>query len=271
MAAAVLVNGQPPGQLAGAIACDDRGLNYGDGLFETTVLRGGAVRFLQAHLQRLRESCERLRIEYPGDESLLADIRSIGAAQADGVVKIVVTRGSGGRGYRPDADMRSTRIVTLQPLPAANPNAGIAARWCDTRLSRNPALAGMKHLNRLEQVLAQLEWSAAAIGEGLMLDTEGELVCGTASNVFIGRGDALFTPDLRYCGVRGVMRGQVLRAAQELGIAVSQEPLWPRDLDDATEVFVTNAVRGIRSITALDTLRWEAGTLARRLTAALEL
>lgn len=271
MASAVLVNGQPPADPGAAIACDDRGLNYGDGLFETAVLRGGAVRFLQAHLRRLREGCERLRIEYPGDESLLADIRSVGAAQSDGVIKIVVTRGGGGRGYRPAADIRSTRIVTLHPLPAVNPNAGIAARWCDTRLSRNPALAGMKHLNRLEQVLAQLEWSDVAIGEGLMLDTEGELVCGTASNVFVGRGDAIVTPDLRYCGVRGVMRGQVLRVAQELGIAVSEEPLWPRDLDDATEVFVTNAVRGIRSITALDALRWEAGTLARRLTAALEL
>lgn len=270
MASAVLVNGQPPADPSGSIAYDDRGLNYGDGLFETAVLRGGAVRFLQAHLQRLREGCERLRIEYPGDESLLADIRSIGASQTDGVVKIVVTRGSGGRGYRPAANLRSTRIVTLHPLPAANPHAGIVARWCDTRLSRNPALAGMKHLNRLEQVLAQLEWSDPAIDEGLMLDTEGELVCATASNVFIGRNDALFTPDLRYCGVRGVMRGQVLRAADELGIAVSEEPLWPRDLDDATEIFVTNAVRGIRSITALAELRWEAGTLARRLAAALE-
>jgi branched-subunit amino acid aminotransferase/4-amino-4-deoxychorismate lyase len=96
-------------------------------------------------------------------------------------------------------------------------------------------------------------------------------VGGTASNVFIGRHDALFTPDLRYCGVRGVMRRQVVRAAGELGIAVSEEPLWPRDLEEATEVFVTNAVRGIRSVTALDSLRWEAGTLARRLAAALEL
>lgn len=271
MASAVLVNGQPPADSSGAITHDDRGLNYGDGLFETAVLRSGAVRFLQAHLLRLREGCERLRIEYPGDESLQADIRSVGTSQSDGVIKIVVTRGSGGRGYRPASNMRSTRIVTLHPLPAANPSAGIAARWCDTRLSRNPALAGMKHLNRLEQVLAQLEWNDAQIGEGLMLDTEGELVCATASNVFIGRNDTLFTPDLRYCGVRGVMRGQVLRAAGKLGIAVSEEPLWPRDLDDATEIFVTNAVRGIRSITALDTLRWEAGTLARRLTAALEI
>jgi 4-amino-4-deoxychorismate lyase len=271
MSSAVLVNGQPPADPGAAIAYNDRGLGYGDGLFETAVLRSGAVRFLSAHLLRLQEGCKRLRIEYPGDEALMADIRGICGSERDGVIKIIVTRGHGGRGYRPAVDMRSTRIVALHPLPASSCDDGITVRWCDLRLSRNPALAGMKHLNRLEQVLAQLEWSDSSIGEGLMLDTEGELVCATASNVFIGRHDVLFTPDLRYCGVRGVMRGQVLRAAGELGIAISEEPLWPRDLDDATEVFVTSAVRGIRSVAALAGLRWEAGTLARRLTAALEL
>jgi 4-amino-4-deoxychorismate lyase len=270
MSSAVLVNGRAPADPGGAIAHNDRGLSYGDGLFETTLLRGGAVRFVQAHLSRLRQGCERLRIQYPGDELLMADILGVAGSQRDGVIKIIVTRGSGGRGYRPDAHMQSTRIVALHPLPVFTSETGSAARWCETRLSRNPALAGMKHLNRLEQVLAQLELDDAG-GEGLMRDTEGELVCATASNVFIGRHDALFTPDLRYCGVRGVMRGQVLRAAGELGIAVSEEPLWPRDLDEATEVFVTNAVRGIRSVTAVDALRWEAGTLARRLAAALEL
>ena len=271
MSCAVLVNGEPPADAGAAVAYNDRGLNYGDGLFETAVLRDGAVRFLASHLQRLRQDCERLRIDYPGDETLLADIRTVSGAQRTGVIKIIVTRGSGGRGYRPGLGLRSNRIVALHELPASNPEVGIAVRWCDIRLSRNPALAGMKHLNRLEQVLAQLEWHDAHIGEGLMLDTEGELVCATASNVFIGRHDALFTPDLRYCGVRGVMRSQVLRAAVDLGITIGEEPLWPRDLQEATEVFVTNAVRGVRPVIALADMQWEAGTLARRLTAALEL
>lgn len=271
MVLAVLVNGHAPANPGEAVAADDRGLAYGDGLFETTVLRDGAVRFLASHLARLQEGCRRLRIPYPGDESLTSDIRNLAGTEREGVIKIIVTRGSGGRGYRPAENARAIRIVSLHPLPAMPDSAGIAARWCETRLSRNPALAGMKHLNRLEQVLAQLEWNDADTGEGLMLDTEGELVCATASNVFLGRHEALFTPDLRYCGVRGVMRGEVLRAATHLGIGVSEEPLWPRDLEDATEVFVTNAVRGIRPVLALEGLRWEAGSLARRIAAALEL
>lgn len=271
MAAAVWVNGQAVADAARAVAHDDRGLNYGDGLFETALLRDGEVRFLAAHLQRLRESCERLGIGYPGDAELAADIRGVRGAERDGVIKIVVTRGAAGRGYRALAGVHTTRIVSLHPLPAADSKLALTVRWCDFRLSRNIALAGMKHLNRLENVLAQSEWNDATIGEGLLLDTEGELVSATAGNIFVGRHETLFTPDLRYSGVRGVMRGQVLRAAAELGMGASEEPLWPRDLDDATELFITNAVRGIRCVTTLGSLQWSPGPLARKLRAALSL
>lgn len=271
MARAVWVNGQAVADAAHAIAYEDRGFGYGDGLFETALLHDGAVRFLSAHLQRLRESCARLGIAYPGDATLAADIRSVSGDERDGIVKIIVTRGAGGRGYRPLPNLASTRVVALHPPPVITANSGLTVRWCDIHSSRNAALAGMKHLNRLENVLAQMEWDDAAIGEGLLLDTEGELVSATSGNIFIARYDALFTPDLRYCGVRGVMRGQVLRAAAELGVSVSEEPLWPHDLEHATEVFVTSAVRGIRPVIALESLQWEAGPLARKLNAALGL
>lgn len=271
---AMLVNGAAPADADHAIAINDRGLSYGDGLFETTLLRDGAVRFLQAHLQRLQQGCERLGMAYPA-EALIDDIRQVSAAAKGGVLKIIVTRGAGGRGYRPKPELSVTRIVTLHPLPESGDSA-LAVRWCDLRLSRNPVMAGMKHLNRLEQVLAQREWTEEpsgehGIGEGLMLDTEGELVSGTASNVFLVRKGALLTPDLRFCGVRGVMRAQVLRVAKELGLQHSEEPLWPHDLDDATEVFMTNAVRGIRCVVALENLRWRAGPVARQLATALDL
>ena len=253
-----------------AIGTGDRGLNYGDGLFETALVRDGVVRFLPSHLARLREGCDRLGIAYPGDAVLSGDIGKLLESAREGVLKIVVTRGQGARGYRPPADASPTRIVALHPLPAAGSSDGLTVRWCEVRLSRNPMLAGIKHLNRLEQVLGQREWDDPAIGEGLMLDTEGELVCGTSSNVFIVRNGALFTSDLRFCGVRGVMRTQVLEAAATLGIATHEEPLWPEDLQEASEVFVTNAVRGIRSIVALESLRWPEGSMTLRLRQALE-
>lgn len=263
-----LVNGIAPADPALAIAANDRGLSYGDGLFETMLLRDGMVRFLSSHLSRLQAGCRRLDIGYP-ETALAADIAQISTTAHEGVVKVILTRGPGGRGYRPLEGAQGTRIVSLHPLPAGS--GSIIARWCELRLSRNPALAGMKHLNRLEQVLAQREWNDQDIGEGLMLDTEGELVGGTASNVFIVRQGMLLTPDLRFCGVWGVMREQVLRAAAKLGLQSGEEPLWPHDLDAASEVFVTNAVRGLRSVIALDEHRWSAGPIARRLSAALGL
>ena len=251
-----------------SISVDDRGLNYGDGLFETMLLQQGSIRFFHAHLGRLRQSCERLAMRYPGDEVLDKDVSALTKDVRDGVVKILLTRGSGGRGYRPAKDSAPTRIVTLHARP--DPKTEIKAQWCSTRLSRNPALAGMKHTNRLEQVLAAAELIDSWIDEGLMLDLEGEVVCGTSSNVFIVRHGELMTPDLRYCGVRGIMRAQVLRTAHSLGIAFHEEPLYPHDIEAASELFVTNAVRGIRAVIQLAEHEWPRGSITEALSQALD-
>jgi 4-amino-4-deoxychorismate lyase len=265
---AMIINGRDEADPSRAIPAEDRGFQYGDGLFETALLKGGEVRFLPDHTRRLQDGCKRLGIAAPETAVLLLEISRLTASVRDGVVKIVVSRGAGGRGYRPAADLRPTRMVALYEAPPDLPARPIALRWCETRLGRNARLAGIKHLNRLEQVLAQSEWHDE-FDEGLMLDTEGEVVCGTASNVFIVRDNALVTPDLRFSGVAGIMRAQVLRAAQKLGLAVSVEPLWPHDIEAASEVFVTNAVRGIRSAASLGTLRWEHHPVADKLRAAL--
>ena len=263
----VLVNGVTQAITEPAIAVADRGLNYGDGLFETMLLSGGRVRFLAAHLERLALGCRRLQIAFPGADVLRTDIASVTAATRAGVVKIVVTRGNAGRGYRPDPDTPSTRIVSLHDAPERTDT--IRARWCETRLSRNPALAGIKHLNRLEQVLAQQEWHDSSIAEGFMLDHEGELVCATAANVFLVQAGELRTPDLRYCGIRGIMRDTVIRKATQLGMTVHAEPLRADDLEAADEVFVTNAVRGVRAVVALDRRTWQHGPVTETLRGAV--
>jgi 4-amino-4-deoxychorismate lyase len=271
MTLAILVNGHAPADLGHAIAANDRGLHYGDGVFETALLIDGQVRFLDDHLKRLRESCERLSIRPPDPATLAAEITRVTGALHSGVLKIIITRGAGTRGYRPAHDVEATRIVALYAAPESPSSSGITLRWCDTRLGRNARLAGVKHLNRLEQVLAQAEWQDASIDDGLMLDTEGELVCATAGNVFIVREGALATPDLRFCGVRGIMRTRVLRAAAQLRIPASEEPLWPHDVEIADEVFLTNAIRGIRQVVALGSLQWSHGPVVERLKAAMEL
>jgi len=262
----MLVNGQP----AHAIPADDRGFQYGDGLFETALLVNGRVRFIDDHYQRLFAGCARLGIAPPERQTLSREIAQVTADAERGVLKIIVTRGAGGRGYRPGSAMSSTRVVALHPFNPA-PHGALRLRWCDIRLGRNARLAGIKHLNRLEQVLAQSEWRDGEVDEGLMLDTEGEVVCATSANVFVVRDGAVVTPDLRFCGVQGVMRAQVLKAATKLRLSVNEEPLWPHDLETASEVFITNAVRGIRSVASLDSLQWSETSIATRLATELSL
>jgi 4-amino-4-deoxychorismate lyase len=270
MTLALLVNGVAPASPSQAIAADDRGLQYGDGLFETALLIDGRVRFQDDHLERLFRGCERLGIRAPDRQTLIDEIAQVTNAANRGVLKVIVTRGASGRGYRPAGEAAATRIVALHALKET-PQHALKLRWCDTRLGRNARLAGIKHLNRLEQVLAQSEWREGEFDEGLMMDTEGEVVSATAGNVFAVRDGALVTPDVRFCGVQGVMRAQVIKAASKLGMAVSEEPLWPHDLETASEIFITNAVRGIRSATSLDSLQWSDSAVATRLARALGL
>jgi len=271
MTAAVLINGLTPADPLHALAIEDRGFQYGDGVFESVLLARGRVRFLDQHLRRLAFGCERLGIAPPDEKALRSDVQRLSGSAERAVLKIVVSRGIGPRSYRPSSRSTTTRVVALYPAPPQPATTGLALRWCEMRLGRNARLAGIKHLNRLEQVLAQAEWSDDAIVDGLMLDTEGELVSGTASNVFVVREGTLVTPDLRFCGVLGIMRGEVLRTARELGIAVSEEPLWPHDVETASEVFITNSIRGIRSATVLGSLRWSGSPVADRVRQALEL
>ncbi|MES1195719.1 MAG: aminodeoxychorismate lyase, partial [Steroidobacter sp.] len=241
---------------------------YGDGVFETMLLQNGEVRFVGDHLQRLRRGCERLKILMPHGEVLQAEMQKLIQQHRDGIIKLIVTRGRGGRGYRASGNEVTHLWQVFSPV--VPPAAGITLRWCDTRLARNEQLAGIKHLNRLEQVMAQSEWNDASISEGLMLDTEGELISGTMSNVFMMIDDVLVTPDLRFSGVQGVLRKNVLRMADELKISVEERPVRPEELLPASEVFVTNAVRGIQPVVALmpsvlDELRWSVGVSTMKL------
>jgi 4-amino-4-deoxychorismate lyase len=270
MTLALLINGESIANLTHAVSASERGLHYGDGVFETMLLTGGGVRFLDDHMLRLETGCQRLGIAAPSPNVLRNDIARVAARLQLAVIKVIVTRGASGRGYRPPESVAPTRIVAAYPAPEPGANE-IIVNWRQTRLGRNARLAGIKHLNRLEQVLAQTEPRSGDFDEGLMLDTEGEVVSATAGNVFIVRDGALCTPDLRFCGVRGVMRAQVLRTAGGLGHTVSEEPLWPHDVEQASEVFITNSVRGVRSVAALGDRRWAPGAVAQRLREALQL
>lgn len=251
-----------------AISVEDRGLFYGDGVFETMLLRGGEVRFIDRHFARLQRGCERLGIAAPSEAIFQGDVAALIKGHNDGVVKYIVTRGAGGRGYRAATTIPPTRVAMLYPPVERDAESGIAVRWCETRLARNARLAGIKHLNRLEQVLAQSEWSDPRIAEGLMMDTEGEVVGATAGNVFIVTDGLLVTPDLRFSGIRGVMRDAIVTWAQRNGVPAEERALWPDEVEKASEVFVCNAVRGIRPVVELAERRFHIGSTTKRLLSA---
>lgn len=258
------INGEP----GRAIDVTDRGLAYGDGLFETIAIRDGQPRFLTQHLDRLLEGCDRLHLQRPDRSRLAADLRHAPSGLRHGVLKLVITRGPGARGYGLPAVSAPTLawgIGEAEPVRSAP----IHIRWCETMVTANPATAGLKTLGRLDQVLARAEWSQPEIGEGLMTSTEGRLIGGTASNVFLVAGDRLLTPSVGRSGISGVMRRVVLEAAGRAGIAVSVVDLPPSEVADASEVFLTNALTGIRPVHRLGSHSWVTGPITRLLQARL--
>lgn len=259
----VIVNGRPDG----SVAPMDRGLQYGDGLFETLAVESGRALCLDQHLTRLMRGCAQLGIA-PVDVDELGDAcRRLAGETSRGVIKIVLTRGTGGRGYAPPPACTPTRIVSLHGWPDYPPSAwheGIAVATCTTRLGLSPVLAGLKHLNRLEQVLARAEVSARGLDEGLMLDPDGRVVEGTMSNLFLVTEGRLATPDLSRCGVRGIMRDLVLDIARARGVkADAHARVAPGDLDRADEVFVCNSVLGIWPVRLLHDRRLQPGPVTR--------
>jgi 4-amino-4-deoxychorismate lyase len=258
-----LVNGR-----ATAVDPADRGLAYGDGLFETMAAANGAIRWLDYHLERLDDGCRRLAIPTPDAATIRSEIAAHCPPAGRAVVKLIVTRGAGGRGYPPPESSEPTRILSISDWPdrpARYYAEGIAVQVCSLRLAESSALAGLKHLCRLEQVLAQIELRGSGCDHGLMLDNGGRVVGGTSSNVFAVRDGVLLTPALTRCGIRGVMRRVVLETAAELGIVTSERDLTLPDVQAADELFVTNALIGIWPIARLDARNFPLGATTRRL------
>lgn len=261
------LDGESIGAPEHALAVTNRGLHYGDGVFETMCLQAGQIRFLEAHLERAHAGCQRLGIDLARVE-LRRELERLPKTAQRAIVKLLLVRAGTGRGYRPAAGSRALRLMLLYPWTDVAPT--VQVQWCTTRWSRNEQLAGLKHLNRLEQVLAQRELGDA-VDEGLMLDTEDILVSATSGNIFLVHQGTLRTPDLRSCGVKGVMRAQVIAAVPALGMSVEECVLRRADVEQADELFITNALRGLRPIVQLGERRWQAAPVAERLRRALML
>ena len=261
------VDGRPATELP----LGDRGLAYGDGLFETIAVRHGRAVMLPRHLARLAEGLRRLAIDLDL-VALETELQAFFAELGEGVAKLIITRGDGLRGYAPPQPARPRRILLGNPLPsypAANAEQGVRLFSCRTRLAEQPLLAGLKHLNRLEQVLARGEWQDTGIAEGLMRDTSGRVIEGVFSNLFLVRDGVLLTAELSRCGVAGVMRAEVLEQAARLGIPCEIRDIGFDELLAADELFLCNSLYGIWPVRELASSVWPAGPLTRKLQALI--
>ncbi len=245
---------------------DDRGLAYGDGLFETVLVRDGAALLWDEHLARLSRGSRVLGIPLPPANEL--ERLPLQAGPGLHVLKFILTRGSGGRGYLPSSAPTPRLVWQLAPFTPQPQRwqAGVRARHCRLRLSIQPVLAGIKHLNRLENVLARREWSDPDVAEGVLCDSGGRLIEATCMNLFWQRGGRLETPRLEGCGVAGTLREALLER-----LALTEVDVGPEALIEAEAVWLGNSIQGLWPLAQLDDAdgtpcrRWVIGDMHRAL------
>lgn len=249
-----------------SVPIGDRGLHYGDGLFETIAVRQGKIRLWQRHVERLESGCRALAFSIPDEGKLFSNIHdAISQTIVDNarcVVKVHLTAPDSGRGYGRDGDVQPAiriGVFDSQPIAATHYVSGVVATMCKTRLATPSATAGLKTLNRLEQVIARRELrSSGSTFEGIMCDAEGHMICGTVSNLFLVSEGEIVTPDLSQCGVAGVMRAHTIEALQRTDIPLKVKAFGVTELDNTQEIFLANSQFGILPVASLD--RWRSSS-----------
>lgn len=261
------------GSFEQAISVFDRGFSYGDGVFRTMKIHNGMPVSWPFQYQKLVADCAGIGIVCPSAELLMSDLqklfkKELFSENITQVAKIMITRGEGERGYAPPVITVPTRVIIKSELPdyaASNYEQGVQLHVCNIRLAAQPKLAGIKHLNRLENVMARMEWREDYIFDGLLLDHSGNVIECTMSNVFIRSGNELVTPDLSLCGVSGITRQRILGLGSVLGLTISVKPITLEQLLQADEVIICNSLFGAFQVTAIDNKIWPLQNLAAKI------
>lgn len=259
-----------------SISISDRAVQYGDGVFETIAIRDSRPRFWDLHMQRLRHACTRMRLTMPADNILERDLETALARTSINTsfctVKIILSAGTGQRGYRrPPAANTNTLMGVYEgaPLSRRTYQGGVATLLCTTIISSQPKLAGIKSLNRLDQIIARAEWDTDEFFEGLMHDTEDRLICGTMTNMFVVQDNRIATPALNRAGVAGVMRQLVINLLAKNDIECDETDICVSDLSGVDEVFISNTQIGVVPVRRCGELQWPVGEATRSVMAML--
>ena len=245
------------GKFKDSISVYDRGLSYGDGFFETMLWDSFennnkvniGVEFWLRHLRRIKAGCKLMQINLPSDDKIIEERNLILKAsfkeQKSGLLKMIITRGVGGRGYKFEKNMTPTTIFLSFPKPKVEKKyikSGVVVKICKTQLSKNTNLFGYKHLNRLDSVLARSEWEDNKIFEGIFLDSRKNILEGTMTNIFFVHKKTLITPPIIDSGINGVMRQVVLDNAKFFFDKVVIQKINLRDIEKFEQMFLTNSV-----------------------------
>ena len=243
------------GQQQQNVDASDRAIQFGDGCFTTLAIEQGKPSMLSAHLNRLKQGCEALFLPHPNWSDLKKHIIDVASdTQAKGVIKIIISRGYGGRGYSSNGFITPTVITSLSSYPAHylhQQSEGISLAISPITLGKNPQLAGIKHLNRLEQVLIKHHLEKTEFDDVLVCDNEGYLVEANAANLFWRKGNTLFTPDLTDSGVNGIMRQSIIQLAQKLNWKIVIVREKPETLYQADEVWLTNSLMPVLPVSCI--------------------
>ena len=251
MAAKNLINGKVFDQ----IEIFDRALHYGDGIFETIAIEDSKALCFDEHLNRLEKGCKKIKIPIQDKAIIKNEVLSLVENTDRAVVKIIISRGQGGRGYKVPDNIESTRIISLFPWPDYSvefSTSGIKTKLCNYRYVNNPVLAGIKHLNRLEQILARAEWNDKKITEGIVMNSDNYIIEGTMSNIFCITDQTLVTPDLSLCGIEGIIREKIINLADKLGLKIEIKKITLDFLLNAKEIFMCNSLIGIWPVNSID-------------------
>jgi 4-amino-4-deoxychorismate lyase len=246
------------GQFKDSLPVSDRGLQYGDGVWETLLISSGKIILLDEHLKRLQWGCNRLNIIGLDKTILRQEISLISKDIRNCILKIIITRGSGGRGYSAQGLNSPTRILSLHGIPNTIDhyrNSGINICYCTTQLSHNPQLSGFKTLNCLQQVLARSELTDD-YQEGIVSDIRGHIIEGTMSNLFLIIGEQVITPRLTHCGIRGIMRAYIVKLLANKNINFVERCVSMQDIENANRLFFTNSVIGLWFVTKINNIEF---------------
>ena len=250
-----LINGKP----SAGLSVNDRGLSYGDGVFRTFLVNNGVPHHWELQYQKLSQDCQALGISCPNNDVLTSDIKTLFNDGTDAIAKIIVTRGESSRGYAVPNDIQANRVVIKSAMPIYplnNQTQGVNLHLCELKLGLQPKLAGVKHLNRLENVLARMEWKDASIADGLLLDSNDNVIECTMSNIFARYGNELITPSLEECGVAGIARARIIENTKRFNLDIKIEALKLNKLMQADEIIICNSLFGAWQVVSFNGKQW---------------